>query len=91
MQKETVSSRARPLFSFQPHNCGYHLQTQTSEIQNEIPTEPEGVLKHLEYFTQAFCFPAYGKKRANIKVLATSLKSQLSVCLPSVFFELEIF
>lgn len=90
-QKETISSRARPLFSFQPRNHGHHLQTQTSEIQTEIPTEPGGVQKHPEYFTWAFHSLEYAKKRGNIKVLSTPLKSQLSVCLPNAFFELAIF
>lgn len=89
-QKETISSRASPLFGFQPRNLGHHLQTQTSEIQREIPTEPGGVQKHPEHFTWVFRSPEYGKKRGNIKVLSTSLKCQLSVCLPNAFFELEI-
>lgn len=91
MQKETISSRARPLFGFQPHKCGHHLWTQASGIYREILRELGGVLKHAEYFTWAFRFPEYGKKRANIKALLTALKSQISVCLPKVFFEQEIF
>lgn len=91
MQKETISSRARPLFGFQLHNCGHHLWTQTSGIYRKILREPGGVLKHAAYFSWAFHFPEYGKKRANSKALLTTLKSQLSACLPKVFFEPKIF
>lgn len=75
MQKETISSRARPLFGFQPHKRGHHLCAQISGIYREILRELGGVLKHAEYFIWAFHFPEYSKKRANIKALLTTLKS----------------
>lgn len=73
-QKETISSRARPLFGFQPHKRGHHLRTQTSGIYREILREAGGVLKHAEYLTWAFHFPEYGKERANIKALFNNSK-----------------